>query len=106
MAQTPAKLETFTISRQELRRVLIAFGLGEKNIEGLLSSLEKAHRHVNVVAFSAMLEKTGLQREKIVNVLRRVGIDDISIQDILDTADEQKILAESGRIYEVNIDFN
>ena len=100
-----AKLETYIISRQELRRILIAFGMGDKSIESLLGTLEKAHRHANVVAFSSMLEKAGLPRDKIVNVLRRLGIDDITIQDVLDTADGQRILAESGRLFDVSVDF-
>ncbi|MFI5412933.1 MAG: hypothetical protein ACHQX1_03505, partial [Candidatus Micrarchaeales archaeon] len=62
------KLETFIISRQELRRLLIAFGVSERNIESLLSGMEKAHRHVNVITFAGLLEKTGIDREKIGNV--------------------------------------
>jgi SOS response regulatory protein OraA/RecX len=100
-----AKLETFIISRQELRRVLVAFGMNEKNIEGLLTNMEKAHRHVNVISFAGMLEKAALDREKISNVLRRLGIDDLTIRNILNTMDEQKIKAETGRLFTVNIEF-
>ena len=99
------KLETYTISRQELKRILIAFGIGEKSIEQLLGTLEKAHRHVNVVGFAALLEKIGVSRDKTTNVLRRLGLDDVTIQQILDTSDEQRILAESGRLFDVSVDF-
>lgn len=100
-----AKLETFIISRQELRRVLIAFGMSEKSIESILSSMEKAHRHINAIAFASLLEKAGFDRGHTINLFRRLGIDDISIRSILDQADEQKILAETGRLFNVEIDF-
>jgi SOS response regulatory protein OraA/RecX len=93
------------MSRQELRRVLVAFGMNEKNIANLLTSMEKAHRHVNVIAFAGMLEKASLDREKISNVLRRLGIDDLTIRNILNTMDEQKIKAETGRLFTVNVEF-
>ena len=99
------KLETFIISRQELRRLLIAFGVGEKNIGSLLSGMEKAHRHVNVITFAGLLEKSGLDREKMSNVLRRLGIDDLTIRNILSTMDEQKIMAETGRLFQASIEF-
>ncbi len=99
------KLETFVISRQELRRILTAFGVNEKKIEMLFSGLERAHRHVNVIAFSGLLEKAGLDRESISNVLRRLGIDDLTIRSILTTVDEQKIMAETGRLFNAIIDF-
>lgn len=98
-------LETFTISRQELRRILIAFGVSEKNIEGMFSSMEKLHRHINVIVFAGLLEKSGLERDKEINVLRRLGIDDLTIRKILNLADEQKVLAETGRLFNVSVEW-
>ena len=100
-----ARQETFVISRQELRRVLVAFGLTEKAIEPILANLEKSHRHINVVVFSSLLERAGLPRERIVDVLRRLGIDDITIRNILDIADEQRVIAETGRLFNVEVDY-
>ncbi|MCL5430053.1 MAG: hypothetical protein M1504_01080 [Candidatus Marsarchaeota archaeon] len=100
-----AKLETYTITRQDLRRILIAFGMSEKNIEPILASMEKAHRHINVVVFASLLERSGLERDKIMNVLRRFGMDDVSIRLVLDIADEQKILSETGRLFDVSVDY-
>jgi SOS response regulatory protein OraA/RecX len=99
------KTETFVISRQELRRILIAFGVGERNIETMLTGMEKAHRHVNVITFAGLLEKTGLDRARINNVLRRLGIDDLSIRNILNNIDEQKIIAETGRLFNATVEF-
>jgi hypothetical protein len=52
-----------------------------------------------------MLEKINLKRDAIVNVLRRLGMDDVTINSTIDSMDEQKLLAESGRIFEATINF-
>jgi SOS response regulatory protein OraA/RecX len=93
-------MDTFTISRQELRRILVAFNVSEKNIEQLFSSMEKAHRHINAIVFSSLLEKAGLDKDRTSNVLRRLGMDDIAIRKVLETADEQRIITETGRLFE------
>ncbi len=100
------KLETFIISRQDLRKLLLAFGVNEKNLESLLSSMEKTHRHITAVAFASLVEKAGLEREKVINVLRRLGLDDITVRDVLQTADEQRIMSETGRLFEATIEFS
>lgn len=100
-----ADAKTYTISRQELRHVLVAFGLDEKELASLLSGMEKAHRHVNIISFISMLEKTGLGRESITNVLRRLGLDDLTISDAMSSVDEQRIIARTGRVYDATIDF-
>ncbi|MCL4411591.1 hypothetical protein M1329_01490 [Candidatus Marsarchaeota archaeon] len=100
-----AAKDTFSISRLELRRVLTAYKVSESAIQKLFADMEKAHRHINVVAFAAMLEKAGINRVDMANIFRRIGMDDIMISDAMNMADEQKVLAESGRIYEATIDF-
>ena len=95
--------ETYSINRIELRRLLISFGVNEKNIAILLSTMEKMHRHVNIISFVAMLEKINIPREKMVNIFRRFGIDDVTINGVLNAVDEEKIKAETGRLYEVSL---
>ncbi|MCL4387558.1 hypothetical protein M1567_00170 [Candidatus Marsarchaeota archaeon] len=97
--------DTFTISRQELRRILTIYKVDESSMAKLFSDMEKAHRHVNAIAFAGMLEKINLKRDAIVNVLRRLGMDDVTINSTIDSMDEQKLLAESGRIFEATINF-
>ncbi len=100
------QLETVVVNRQELRKVLITFGVSEKALQSILSSIEKAHRHVNVIVFSSLLEKAGLDVDKRTNVFRRLGLDDITIRNIINVADEQKLLAETGRVFSATIDFS
>ncbi len=72
----------------------------------LFSDMEKAHRHVNAITFAGMLEKINLKRDAIINVLRRLGMDDVTIKETINGMDEQKLLAESGRIFEATVSFS
>lgn len=98
--------DTFTISRLELRQILIALGMSEKSIETLISSMDKMHRHTNIIVFASMLEKMGVSREKMSNIFRRMGMDDVTIAHAFTMVDENKISAETGRLYEASIDFS
>ncbi|MEM3841304.1 MAG: hypothetical protein QXN59_01245 [Candidatus Micrarchaeaceae archaeon] len=99
-----ASSDTFTLGRQELRRILIAFGVSEKNITAIIASMEKSHRHVNLLSFISMLEKAGLDRDNVSNILRRIGLSDLTINQALNAIDEQRINSEVGRVYEAVID--
>jgi hypothetical protein len=89
---------TFIISRIDMKRMLTSMGISESSIEGMLSSLNKMHRHVNVVAFVGMLQKLGPKAAEVSNLLRRIGIDDVTITDIFNTLDEEKIKSTFGRV--------
>ena len=99
-----ARATTFTIARSELRRVLTVFGMGEKSIQALFSSMEKSHRHINALSLAAALEKSGIDRDKSANIFRRLGMDDLTINEIFETMDEQRVSAETGRIYDAVLD--
>ena len=94
---------TYIISRLELRHVLVAMGVGEREINQLLGSLDKSHRHTNIIVFVDLLEKFGISRDKMANVLRRMEMDDVTINNVFRMVDESKIRAETGRLYDVEI---
>lgn len=96
---------TYTISRIEVRRILLALKASEKSIEGIISSMEKSHRHINVISFISLLEKAGLERDDIVNVLRRLGMDDVMISNVMGMVDEKRITSEIGRVYDADLSF-
>ena len=98
--------DTFTLSRQELRRILITFGVSEKGITSIIASMEKSHRHINLLSFISMLEKSGLERDAVSNVLRRIGLSDLSIEQALNAIDEQRVSSEIGRVYDAILDFD
>ncbi|HUC38685.1 MAG TPA: hypothetical protein VL944_00970 [Candidatus Acidoferrum sp.] len=95
---------TFIISRIELRKILSAYGVTEKKMDELFSNMEKAHRHIDAVQFIGLLGRAGLSRERSVNVLRRINMNDIMIEQLLDMADESRISAETGRLYVATLD--
>jgi hypothetical protein len=101
-----AKIDTFTISRNDLRKVLVNMGMSDKNVISLFGVLDKAHKHANAISFVTMLERMGMNREKSTRILRRIGLDDITIEDVMNMVDESKINAEIGRIYEATVDFS
>lgn len=98
-----AQQETYSINRIELRRLLLSLGTSEKSIAMLLSDMEKMHRHVNIISFVAMLEKINIPQEKMINIFRRFGLDDVTIQNILNAVDEERIMAQTGRLYNVSL---
>jgi uncharacterized protein Smg (DUF494 family) len=101
-----AKQDTFVVTRAELRHALIALGVNDKEINNLLAALDKAHRHTNIIVFADMIEKFGIDREKMADIFRRMGMDDVEINDVFRMVDESKISAETGRLFDVSIDFN
>ncbi|MGC8586036.1 MAG: hypothetical protein ACP5K5_00620 [Candidatus Micrarchaeia archaeon] len=100
-----AKQNSYTVLRNDLRRLLTSMHVSEKSIEVLFSMMEKTHRHINAIAFASQLERMGLSRNQIANVLRRIGIDDVTIASVFEMMDTEKISAEIGRIYNVSIKF-
>lgn len=99
-----AEGRTFMLSRVELRRMLVASGVTERDIAAIVSQIEKAHMHVNVISFAALLEKSGMNNERITNIFRRLGMGDIEIRKVMDMIDSYKINAETGRLYDVTLD--
>ena len=99
-----ANKTTFIVSRVELRHMLLAFRVSEKNIQSALSLMEKSHRHVNIISFISMLGGYGLGKEQITQLLRRMGLDDIKIGEAIEMADEHKILSEAGKLFYATLD--
>ena len=92
---------SYTISRIELRHLLASFKVSERNIEYLIEGIERAHRHINVITLASVLESFGVSVEQVREFLRRVGVQDVAVDRIIEMVDEHKIMAESGRIYEI-----
>ncbi len=95
---------TFTISRIELKRMLTTLGISERNIDELIAELNRAHRHANAVTFAGMLQKVGLKEDDVSNVLRRIGIDDITITSIFNMLEEERIKSAYGRVVDISLE--
>lgn len=95
---------TFIINRIKLERILSGFKVNAKNINELLNQINKTHRHVNAVAFVNMLHKYGLRQEEVSNILRRMGFDEVTITEIFNMIDEERISQTYGKIVELWVD--
>ncbi len=95
---------TYMINKIELKRILTSFGINIRSIEGMLGNLDKMHKNVNAIDFAKMLYGLGLKQIQIETILRRIGIDDLSISDIFDKIDEDKIRQSFGRVVELGIE--
>ncbi|MGI0141158.1 MAG: hypothetical protein ACREBF_00700 [Candidatus Micrarchaeales archaeon] len=95
---------TFVVNRLDLKKMLSMLKVNEKSIDELEANLNRMHRHVNAVAFAGMLQKVGLKQNDITNVFRRMGIDDISITEIFNALDEEKINETFGKIVVLSVE--
>ena len=95
---------SFAVNRVDLKKMLTALGVSDGAAEGLLTALNKAHRHINAVTFVDMLQKLGLKQYDINNILRRIGIDDASIAEIFNVLDEERIQSAFGKIVKLEVE--
>lgn len=95
---------TFAISKIEFKRILSSFKVSDKNIDTILSQLDRMHRHVNVIMFTGMLQNVGLRHNDIINIFRRAGIDDVTISNIFDVLEEERIKNTFGKLVELKIE--
>lgn len=84
--------------------MLTALGISDGAAEGVITTLNKMHKHANVVFFVDMLEKLGLKQYDINNILRRIGIDDASIAEIFNVLDEERIQNTFGKVVKLELE--
>lgn len=95
---------TFTVNRIELKRMLTMLGVSERSIDDLVADMNKMHRHVNAIAFAGMLQKIGVKGVDVANVLRRIGLDDVTITSIFNMLEEQRIKNAYGKAVDLSIE--
>ncbi len=94
---------SYSLSRKELKKLLVVYGINERDIEAMFASMEKKHMHMNVLVFTELLQRSNVSRTRIIQILRRLGMTDLSISKVMDMLDEERLLATSGRIYKATI---
>ena len=95
---------TYIVNRIRLEQILSAFKVSSKNIEEMLNQINKSHRHINAIALVSMLHRYGVRSADAANMLRRMGIDDVTITDIFNRLDEQNISETYGKVVELSVD--
>ena len=96
--------QTFTINKIELKKLLSSFSISSKNIDEIIAMIDRAYKHINVIAFAESLQRLGLKQEDITNILRRAGIDDVTISNIFDTIESERIRGSFGKLVELKVD--
>lgn len=79
-----------SFTREEFRRKLRQYGLGDERIEEITKLFDRSNRHVDVVSFVITLERNGIVRRNISDFLKDAGIDDITIINIFGKVDVKK----------------
>jgi hypothetical protein len=76
--------------KEDFRRKLRQFGLGDDKIEEMTKMFEKGNRRMDVIGFVILLERDGIARRNISDFLKDAGIDDITIINIFGKVDLKK----------------
>jgi hypothetical protein len=76
--------------KEDFRRKLRQFGLGDDKIESLTKGFEKGNRRMDVISLVITLERDGIARRNISDFLKDAGIDDITIINIFGKVDLKK----------------
>ncbi|MCL5419807.1 MAG: hypothetical protein M1354_02915 [Candidatus Marsarchaeota archaeon] len=96
--------KTYVISRIKLEKILSTFRISTKNSDEMLNQINKTHRHINAVAFVSMMHRYGVGQADMANMLRRIGFDDVTITEVFNMLDEQRINETYGKIVELDVD--
>jgi hypothetical protein len=95
---------TYVVNRLRLEQILSSFKVNAKSVSEIMSQMDRAHRHMNALAFVSMLRRYGVKPVDAANILRRIGIDDVKITDIFNMLDEQNINETYGKVVELSVD--
>lgn len=95
---------TYPVSKIEFKRLLSTFKVSDKNIDILLAQIDKSYKHANAVVLAESLQKFGLKQTEIASIFRRIGIDDITISNVFDIIEAEKIKSTFGRLIELSVE--
>lgn len=82
--------KSISFHKDELRKKLREFGLGEERLEEVTKIFEKKSRHLDVVYFIILLERYGIARSNIATFLKDLNLEDSTIINIFTKADYKK----------------
>ena len=79
-----------SFKKDNLRRRLREFGLGDARIEEIVRLFDQKSRHMDIASFIILLERFGVERSNITMFLKEIGIEDTTIINIFTLADKRK----------------
>ena len=87
--------------KEDFRRKMRQFGLGDDKVEELTKMFEKKNRHLDVVSLVITLERFGVARRNIGDFLKDTGLDDITIINVFGKVDMRKTEGGAKEITQV-----
>ena len=99
---TMAKSVSFL--KEDLRRKMRQYGLTDDKVEEATKLFDKNNRHLDVINFVILLERYGIGRRNISEMLKDSGIDDITIINIFGKVDMKKTDAVGRDVSQVVIE--
>ncbi len=87
--------------KEEFRRKLRQYGVSDERIETISKMFEKGNRHMDVISFVILLERYGIARRNISDLLKDSGVDDATIINIFGKADLKKSGGSGGTISQI-----
>ncbi len=82
--------KSISFQKDDLKKKLRQYGLGEDRIEEISKLFDKKNRHLDVISFVILLERYGIARNNIATFLKDINIDDSTIINIFTKADYKK----------------
>ncbi|MBD3397675.1 DUF87 domain-containing protein [Candidatus Micrarchaeota archaeon] len=79
-----------SFKKDNLKRRLREFGLGDARIEEIVRLFDQKSRHMDIASFIILLERFGVERSNITMFLKEIGIEDTTIINIFTLADKRK----------------
>ncbi len=93
-----------SFQKDDLRRRMLEFGLGEDKIEEITRLFDTKNRHLDIVSFIILLERFGVERSNITAFLKEIGIEDTIIINIFTAADKKKSDLQGKEIDQVYLE--
>lgn len=93
--------KTVFFAKEELRKRLRTFSIGEMRVAEVTTLFDKNNRHVDVVSFVIMLERYGVQRSDISSFLHDLGVEETILINIFTKADFTRLGATNREITQV-----
>ncbi len=81
---------TIPMAKNLLEKRLVELGLSHSKMSEIIDLFEKKSGHMNIIHFVLLLERAGIDRMQITDLLKELGIDDTTIINIFTTVDMQK----------------
>ncbi len=82
--------KSISFEKDGIRRKFIEYGLSEESIVELMKTFDKNNRRMDIILFVMFLERSGMKRKRITELMQEFGIDDSTIINIFIAVDKKR----------------